>query len=55
MRKKYFTPEAEIEKFTIKDVLTASDGGINQGGNEGGDMPDDDDDDGIHGMIEYEF
>lgn len=33
MKKIYIAPEAEIEKFTIVDVITIS-GGINDGGDE---------------------
>jgi len=41
MQKKYYTaPEAEIEKFTISDVVTASNpgGGIGDGDNPGGEV-----------------
>lgn len=38
MQKKYYiAPEAEIEAFTIQDVVTQS-AGIGDGGNEGGDL-----------------
>ena len=54
MRKKYITPEAEIEKFTIKNVISTSpnpDEGIDDGGNDGGDLGGDVD----GGMSDFEF
>jgi len=36
-RKNYIAPEAEMELFTISDVITVSQG-IWDGGNEGGDL-----------------
>lgn len=34
MKKFYESPEAEIEKFTIEDVITASTGGGLEGGGD---------------------
>lgn len=34
MKKFYESPEAEIEKFTINNILTTSGGGIEEGGDE---------------------
>lgn len=54
MKKKYLTPDAEIEEFTIKDAITTSpngNGGINEGGNDGGDIPEDPGD--VDGLIEF--
>ena len=52
MKKEYITPEAEIEKFTIADILTTSPTeGMGEGGNEGGDL--DDQLGGLDGTIEF--
>ena len=38
MRKYYIAPEAEIELFTIADLVITASAGIGDGGNDGGDL-----------------
>lgn len=38
MRKYYLAPEAEIELFTVADLVITASAGIGDGGNDGGDL-----------------